>query len=206
MRRTCCSSTAGSLSLPLMARSSSASSGMLLHRKNDSREASSRSLMGYARSNASFGSVRLRRTVSGSRSMRNRNAGLVSIARNAISMPVLEAPLGATLLVEAEQRLHFVARRQAADRRAAPAPSGWFSRTRFRSAGRRPAGEDAPAARRIAEARRVEWPRHRDAVHRRLCSRRAIAVEACVIRLPLGFDERGGPLEKRDLQSRADRR
>ena len=40
IRRTCCSSTAGSLSLPCAARSISSSSGMLLHRKNDSREAS----------------------------------------------------------------------------------------------------------------------------------------------------------------------
>ena len=45
IRRTCCSSTAGSLSLPCVATVSSSSSGMLLHRKNDNREASSRSLM-----------------------------------------------------------------------------------------------------------------------------------------------------------------
>ena len=45
MRRTCFSSTAGSLSLPCAARSISSSSGTLLHRKNDSREASARSLM-----------------------------------------------------------------------------------------------------------------------------------------------------------------
>ena len=44
MRRTCFSSTAGSLSLPCAARSISSSSGMLLHRKKDSREASARSL------------------------------------------------------------------------------------------------------------------------------------------------------------------
>ena len=44
MRRICCSSTLGSLSLPLTATSRSSSSGMLLHRKNDSREASARLL------------------------------------------------------------------------------------------------------------------------------------------------------------------
>ena len=42
MRRTCCSSTLGSLSLPCSATVSSSSSGMLLHRKNDRRDASSR--------------------------------------------------------------------------------------------------------------------------------------------------------------------
>ena len=45
IRRTCAASTARSFSFPLSAASSSSSSGMLLHRKNDSREASSRSLM-----------------------------------------------------------------------------------------------------------------------------------------------------------------
>ena len=46
MRDTCCSSTAGSTAGPATARSSSWSSGMLLHRKNESREASARSLIG----------------------------------------------------------------------------------------------------------------------------------------------------------------
>ena len=44
-RRTWRSSIAGSCSLPRIAVSSSSSSGRLLHRKNDSRDASSRSLM-----------------------------------------------------------------------------------------------------------------------------------------------------------------
>ncbi len=44
MRRTCSSKTLGSFSLPCSARPSSSSSGMVLHRKNDRREASSRSL------------------------------------------------------------------------------------------------------------------------------------------------------------------
>ncbi len=43
IRRTCCSSTAGSRSLLLIARSSSVSSGMLLHKANDRREANSTS-------------------------------------------------------------------------------------------------------------------------------------------------------------------
>ena len=45
--RVCFSSSSGRLSLPRIAASSSSSSGMLLHRKNESREASSRSLMRY---------------------------------------------------------------------------------------------------------------------------------------------------------------
>ena len=44
MRRTCCSRTFGSLSSPRTATSRSSSSGMLLHRKNDNREARSTSL------------------------------------------------------------------------------------------------------------------------------------------------------------------
>ena len=46
IRRTCCSRTSGSSAFPARPASSSSSSGMLLHRKNDSREASSRSLTG----------------------------------------------------------------------------------------------------------------------------------------------------------------
>ena len=49
IRRTCCSSTAGLLELARVAASSSSSSGMLLQRKNDSRDARSRSLRRYGR-------------------------------------------------------------------------------------------------------------------------------------------------------------
>ena len=45
IRRTCFSSTAGSGSRPCSARVRSSSSGMLLQRKNDSRDASATSLM-----------------------------------------------------------------------------------------------------------------------------------------------------------------
>ena len=47
IRRTCCSSTAGRPSCRRAASASSSSSGMLLHRKNESRDASSRSLTRY---------------------------------------------------------------------------------------------------------------------------------------------------------------
>ena len=48
IRRTCRSRTAGSSSCRRSATANSSSSGMLLHRKNDSRDASSRSLSRYA--------------------------------------------------------------------------------------------------------------------------------------------------------------
>src|SRR5205814_6154277 len=48
IRLTCCSRTARSLSFPPMARFKSSSSGMLLHRKKDRREASWISVMRYA--------------------------------------------------------------------------------------------------------------------------------------------------------------
>ena len=47
IRRTCCSSTSGSCSVPASAASSRASSGMLLHRKNERRDASSMPLIGW---------------------------------------------------------------------------------------------------------------------------------------------------------------
>ena len=49
IRRTCCSRPAGVLSVPRVAASSSSSSGMLLHRKNESRDARSMSLSRYDR-------------------------------------------------------------------------------------------------------------------------------------------------------------
>ena len=57
MRRTCCSSTAGVFSRPALASASSSSSGMLLHRKNDSREASSTSLTRCTRARPSVGRI-----------------------------------------------------------------------------------------------------------------------------------------------------
>ena len=69
IRRTCCSSTAGvAAACPGSATVSSSSSGMLLQRKNDSRDASSRSLIAIRACPA--------RTPAGSRSTRNTNFGL----------------------------------------------------------------------------------------------------------------------------------
>ena len=78
MRVTWRSSTAGLSRSPRAARSISSSSGMLLQRKNDSRDASSRSLIGYTPPAD---------TRAGSRSMRKRNSGLDSTADSPISMP-----------------------------------------------------------------------------------------------------------------------
>ena len=85
IRRTCASSTPGARSRFRLARFSSSSSGMLLHRKNDRREASSVSAMRYGVPAA---------TVNGSRSGRNTNEGLARIRRSANSTPALkDAPV-----------------------------------------------------------------------------------------------------------------
>ncbi len=76
-------SSAGSLSRPRSAASSSSSSGIVLHRKNDSREARSRSLTRYGVLGATF---------AGSSSMRNRNDGLTSMRSIARCMPVSNPP------------------------------------------------------------------------------------------------------------------
>ncbi len=77
------SSTPGARSLFWIARSSSSSSGMLLHRKNESRDANSTSLILIR----VFGAMPF-----GSCSMRNRNSGLTSTARSPMSMPSSNDP------------------------------------------------------------------------------------------------------------------
>ena len=67
---------------------------MLLHRKNDKRDASSRSLMRYIVPGAAF---------AGSGSVRNRNFGSVRISRSAFSIPASKLAFIPALLIEAEQ-------------------------------------------------------------------------------------------------------
>ena len=137
-------------------------------------------------------------------------AGLVEHRAQRHLDAVLEAAVGAPLLVEAEQRLHFLARGRAPIRAARQRRQDRSARTLLRSPSfRGPAGEDPLAARRVADAARVERSRNRHAVQRRLRSRRAIAVVAGEIRLPLGFDERRRPLDERhlhDMRSAGDAR
>ena len=117
---------------------------MLLHRKNDSREASSMSEMRYGVSGA---------TPSGSRSTRNRKYGLTRMRCSASSMPASKPPVS-----RPDQRIQVGFRngpaegppRQAGDDlpRAAQLPILRFPRLRA-------AGEYAPPAGRVARARRV---------------------------------------------------
>ncbi len=109
MRRTCCSSTAGDFSLPWLATFSSSSSGMLLQRKNDKRDASSRSSRRYALPAG---------TSAGSRSTRNTNRGLARMACRAASNAGVEIALAPALLEKAEQRLAGRRRSPAADTHA----------------------------------------------------------------------------------------
>jgi hypothetical protein len=82
-RRSACSRRiSGSLNFPAIARSRSSSSGKLLHKKNESRLANSRSEMWYA-----FFSKFL-----GSRSTRNRNSGLTSMDDSVRSIPPSKPP------------------------------------------------------------------------------------------------------------------
>ncbi len=73
IRRTCAAKTSGSRKLPCSARSSSSSSGML-QRKNDSRDASSISLIGCVEPAGTSGD---------SLSARNKNQGLTNIRDSA---------------------------------------------------------------------------------------------------------------------------
>ena len=105
IRRTCCSSTAGiAAACRARARSSSSSSGMLLHRKNDRREASSRSLMRYRR---------VRPPRRGCRSMRNRNSGLTSTRSSATLDAALEAAFARARLRRTPSALDVRVRRPA---------------------------------------------------------------------------------------------
>ena len=98
---------------------------MLLHRKNDSRDASSRSLTRYGAPGV---------TPAGSRSTRKRNSGLTSRRRTRALDAAIERPALAPLAIERQQRLDI---RRA--RRAAVGP-------------RRQRREDAPGAGGLGDA------------------------------------------------------
>src|SRR5204863_145080 len=93
---TCCSSVAASRSRPRSARSRSSRSGMVLHRKNESREASSTSLTRRASLAGpvpvAAGACRLPGSAPGSRSMRNRNSRETSIASIAAWLLLSKSP------------------------------------------------------------------------------------------------------------------
>ena len=97
---------------PARRRCSSSSSGMLLHRKNDSRDASSRSLSGYTVPGAAL---------AGSRSTRNTNFGLASMRCSASWMPRSKFPSRRPVAIERHQPLRCRRRWPARDRRGARA-------------------------------------------------------------------------------------
>ena len=70
---------------------------MLLHRKNDSRDARSRSLEAIGRDPAAM--------FAGSRSMRNRKLGAARMRSSPRWMPASKLAVGPAVLVEPEQRL-----------------------------------------------------------------------------------------------------
>ena len=118
---TCCFEHAPArFSWPRAARSSSSSSGMLLQRKNDSRDAS-------VEIDQTIG--RARRALAGSCSTRNRNFGDTSTASSPHSMPFSKSArrAGPPRMPPAAARCR--SRSPAADRRAAPACSGSAART-----------------------------------------------------------------------------
>ena len=127
---------------------SSSSSGMLLHRKNDSREASSRSLTRYGVRAASVG---------GSCSTRKTNLGSRACAAARAGCRCRRCPC-CGLVVELEQRLEVAV----VDRPPVRAPRQRredAARTRLLVRGRRRlADEDPAAARRVAWRRGVERP------------------------------------------------
>ena len=164
MRRTCRWSTAGSRSVRCSAAARSSSSGMLLQRKNDSRDASSKS-------SDAIGGARRQRSA-GSRSKRNTKPGSASSRRSPISMPRSKSPALAPLVVEGHQRRQVGVGRPDGATRAAPASTGCAARTGVSSARARwPADEDPRAARRVSgpgDVVRAEDLHARQVRHRRV--------------------------------------
>ena len=177
--------------------SSSSSSGMLLHRKNESRDASSRSLMRYGVSGA---------TSAGSRSTRNRNSGLTSRPLQRRARCRRRSRLLAPSRVEREQRLQVrvghrpavgAARQRREDLVAHAASVGRLSR--------RPAREDPLAGSACRRAPvRVVGPADLDAAqvraHARLGDVHAGRVRPQE-RQPRGLVERRRSSEERDATS-----
>ena len=191
IRRTCRSSTAGSWSLPAIASSSSSSSGILLHRKKDSRDASSMSLTRYGVRGG---------TPAGSGSRRKRKCGLTRTADSAISIPASK-PSSARLfskraigrsrsaLVTGRRYARFinVVRIRVASRSSRP-----------RAVGRRP--ENPAPAGRVSGRRRAIGADDRDRVDGRLDPRMPVRIEACLVGPARGLDEQRRFLQERHAE------
>ena len=119
---------------------------MLLHRKNDSREASSRSLTRCGRArleSAVFLDAEHERRAGEDATQRQLDAGV-------------EGPLLPPCLVEREHARHVRLRHRPTERAARERRDDLRRARLFLAATRRAAGEDALAARRLAGARRIE--------------------------------------------------
>ena len=140
------------------ARSSSASSGMLLQRKNDRRDASSSRSRDTPRPAAS---------VAGSSSTRNTNVGLASRRGEPAGHPSRRCPCGDPRGRTPERRDVRLAHRTPVGAAREIRRQNRPRARRARLVGRRrgPADENAPAARRVAGTGRVEGPGHRQRLH-----------------------------------------
>ena len=134
---------------PRRATSISSASGIVPHRKNESRDARSRSLMRYALPGFAFAGVS---------STRNTKCRLESIACSAMRTPPSKPPGLRALLVELHQLIHVGLRHRPAIRlRRQPFDDAPGARHVFLWR-RRAAAEDGAPRRMIGHARRLERP------------------------------------------------
>ena len=141
--------------------------------------------------------------------MRNRNSVLASTARSAISMPASKPPVGARLLVEPQRRFEIGVGDRPRYARRASVETICLAQPSSLAAAARPARQtnDAAAARRVVDGRRLERPGDRHRVERGLHARMPVHVEVREARLALGFLEREGLARERDadvVRTRAD--
>ena len=201
IRRTWRSSTAGSFSRPCSAASSSSASGIVLHRKNESRDASSTSLIRCAAAGPGAGRVALDAEQELRRHEHRLDGGLDAARRN--------PPLAAALLVERVERLDVGARHGTPERAVRERGE---NRARAGRLLRRPLGaadENRRAARGLAAPGRLvrtadDQPadvrprrRHVEPLHARAAQsqidrprdpdRPAASVAVVARRVPLGF-------------------
>ena len=164
---------------------------MLLHKKNDSRDASSTSLIGYTVPAGTCG---------GSGSMRKRNCGLTSSAANANSNPRIEITLCAPLPKELKRPDQVLVANGTSPCATRQRAKYLLRAVRFVRVTVGTADEDAPAAGCVTWARGRERARDRDLIHRRVSTRMAVHVEMRLIRLPAGLQERRRLSQERDTQ------
>ena len=192
MRRTWCSSTLGSLNASRSARSSSSTSGRLLQRKNDKRDASAGSSTGYALPEAAS---------TGSSSIRNRNDGLTRSRASACSMPRSKPPFAAARFVEGQQHAQVVRIDRAAERPSRQCRQDLLGALALGRGPRRgPAGEDAVPARRAGRGAGTVRPGDDDLADVRQAVRPVVLQQRAQERTAHALDLRGWSSEEGDGQ------